>query len=227
MSSTEDRPAAPAFDVSNLESLRQSIMQSEPSLLETAVRSVLIHYFYHVSNKRIVEVVPDYPGGPASLQVITPTEFRGQGRIRLAGSVMLGVAQSPGAYASSYLEARSGQSLIEIGKRTIINNRASILSDGAGVHIGERCLIGQEFLVTDSNFHELAVERRGIADQNPQAVRIGNDVFIGARVTILKGCRIGDGAVIGAGSMLPPGFDVPPMAIVSGNPARVVGTVAR
>jgi len=227
MSSNEESPASPAFDMSNLERVRLGVMRSDPSLLETAVRSVLIHYFYHVSNKRIVEVVPDHPGGSTALQVITPTEFRGRGRIRLAGSVMLGVASSPGAYASSYLEARTEQSLIEIGKRTIINNRASILSDGAAVHIGERCMIGQELLVTDSNFHELAVAQRGITDQNPQPVWIGNDVFIGARVTILKGCRIGDGAVIGAGSMLKPGFEVPPLAIVSGNPARVVGTVAQ
>lgn len=49
---------------------------------------------------------------------------------------------------------------------------------------------------------------------------VGNDVWIGARATILPGLRIGDGAVIGTGAMV--AKDVPPYAIVAGNPARIV-----
>jgi hypothetical protein len=51
-------------------------------------------------------------------------------------------------------------------------------------------------------------------------VRIGNDVWIGQRVTIRRGVRIGDGAVIAAGSVVVK--DVPPFAIVGGVPARVL-----
>jgi maltose O-acetyltransferase len=212
-------------DLPDLERLRTALIKSEPSRLESLIRSLLIHYFYHVSNKSIVEVVPVGPGAPGTLTLVSPVQFRGRGRIRLSGSTVLGVAQSPGAYACSYLEARTENSLIEIGVSTTINNRAVILSEGNSVHIGDRCLVGEELLVSDSNFHELAVARRGMADQSPRPVWIGNDVFIGARVTILKGCRIGDGAVIAAGSVLPPGFEAPPLAIVAGNPARVVGQI--
>ncbi len=49
---------------------------------------------------------------------------------------------------------------------------------------------------------------------------IGNDVWIGAASIVLKGVTIGDGAVIGAGSIVTK--DVPPYAIVAGNPARIV-----
>jgi acetyltransferase-like isoleucine patch superfamily enzyme len=51
-------------------------------------------------------------------------------------------------------------------------------------------------------------------------VVIGNDVWIGYNVTILSGVTIGDGAVIGAGSVV--SGDVPPYAIVAGNPAQVI-----
>lgn len=51
-------------------------------------------------------------------------------------------------------------------------------------------------------------------------VEIGNDVWIGARATILSGVRIGDGAVIGAGAVVV--NDVPSYAIVGGVPARVI-----
>jgi len=52
-------------------------------------------------------------------------------------------------------------------------------------------------------------------------IDIGNDVWIGRDVIILPKCmHIGDGAVIGAGAVVT--RDVPPFAIVVGNPARVV-----
>jgi acetyltransferase-like isoleucine patch superfamily enzyme len=51
-------------------------------------------------------------------------------------------------------------------------------------------------------------------------VTIGNDVWIGYNVTILSGVTIGDGAAIGTGSVV--AKDVPPYAIVSGNPVRIV-----
>lgn len=51
-------------------------------------------------------------------------------------------------------------------------------------------------------------------------VNIGNDVWIGADSMILSGVTVGDGAVIGAGAVV--ARDVPPYAIVVGNPARIV-----
>ncbi|ASY62348.1 Chloramphenicol acetyltransferase [Sinorhizobium sojae CCBAU 05684] len=49
---------------------------------------------------------------------------------------------------------------------------------------------------------------------------VGNDVWIGMEATILPGVRIGDGAIIAAKSVV--AKDVPPYAVVAGNPARVV-----
>ena len=61
------------------------------------------------------------------------------------------------------------------------------------------------------------------AEEGPDAypLTIGHDVWIGARVIILPGCRqIGDGAVVGAGAVVT--RDVEPYRIVGGNPARVI-----
>lgn len=49
---------------------------------------------------------------------------------------------------------------------------------------------------------------------------IGNDVWIGARVTILRGVTIGDGAVVASDAVVTK--DVPPYAIVGGVPARII-----
>jgi chloramphenicol O-acetyltransferase type B len=51
-------------------------------------------------------------------------------------------------------------------------------------------------------------------------VVIGNDVWIASNVTIMSGVTIGDGAVIAANATV--ARDVPPYAVVAGNPARVV-----
>ena len=51
-------------------------------------------------------------------------------------------------------------------------------------------------------------------------VEIGNDVWIGARVLIVGGVHIGDGAVVLAGAIVTK--DVPPYAIVGGIPTRVI-----
>jgi virginiamycin A acetyltransferase len=55
---------------------------------------------------------------------------------------------------------------------------------------------------------------------NKGDTRVGNDVWIGFGATILPGVTIGDGAVIGSLSVVT--GDVPPYAIVGGNPARVI-----
>lgn len=51
-------------------------------------------------------------------------------------------------------------------------------------------------------------------------VVIGNDVWIGTEALILSGVTIGDGAVIGARAVV--ARDVPPYAVVAGNPAKVI-----
>lgn len=51
---------------------------------------------------------------------------------------------------------------------------------------------------------------------------LGNDVWIGRDATIMPGVRIGDGAIVATGAVVT--SDVPPYAIVGGNPAKVLRT---
>ena len=208
-----------------LERYQALISGTEPSALEALIRGLLIHYFFHISNKQIVEVLTETPGASKVVNLLTPTVFKGLGRIRLTTTTVFGWTASPGSYSCSYVEARNPGALIEIGERTTINNSAVLIAEGAGIHIGARCLIGTEFQVLDTNAHELELGRRHLPDSRTKQVMVGDDVFIGSRVTLLKGCRIGNGCVIAAGAVVPPSFEAAPYCIVAGNPARIVGRV--
>lgn len=205
------------------ERLRALIGASSPFDLDQWVRTLLIHYFFHVSDRARMELMGE---GARVLNLLTPTHFKGAGRIRLAASSVFGVPRSPGSYGASYIESRTPDSLIEIGADTVFNNRCVLISEGASIRFGARCLIGPELHVMDSNSHDLRLDHRRQPDSKPMAVEIGDDVFIGSRVTILKGARIGRGSVIAAGAVLMPRFEAPELSIVAGNPATVVGRVA-
>lgn len=77
--------------------------------------------------------------------------------------------------------------------------------------------------VTTSPLRILYGDQRAGQDGTPLSrgdIVIGNDVWIATNATITSGVCIGDGAVVGAGAMVV--RDVPPYAIVAGNPARVL-----
>lgn len=84
--------------------------------------------------------------------------------------------------------------------------------------IGERCSISWNVTIMDSDFHRI-----GNVDIKSSPVLIGNDVWIGCNVTILKGVSIGNGAVIAAGSVVTK--NVSSNQIVGGNPAKLIKTL--
>jgi acetyltransferase-like isoleucine patch superfamily enzyme len=89
------------------------------------------------------------------------------------------------------------------------------------IEIGNDCLIADSVHIYDHD-HRFGDLQKPIKDQgfNTAGVKIGNNIWIGAKATILKGVTIGDGAIVGANAVV--NKDVPPNAIVAGNPAKIV-----
>lgn len=100
-----------------------------------------------------------------------------------------------------------------IGRDSYISNYVTI---GKYVMMGPNCLI----YTANHEFKDCNKPMCFQKWQKPEPVVIGNDVWIGARVIILPGVTIGDGAIIGAGSVVTK--DVMPYSIVGGNPAHLI-----
>jgi len=171
---------------------------------------------YRIAKFRFFSDCDHIEGKPIIRQ---PVQFLGLGTIRFKGTVNLGCYPSP-YYLSSYifLEARSETSIIEIEDGVWMNNGVAITSDGPGVFIGKRTLIGTYCEIIDSDFHDLHPDRRADGVAKTGKVVIGENVLVGSNVTILKGVKIGDNAVIANGSVVT--RSVPANAVVFGNPAR-------
>lgn len=121
----------------------------------------------------------------------------------------------------------------KVGKGTYGNPAVRARDDGATLRIGAytsiatgvQILLGGEHRpdwVTTYPFNVLRESAKNITG-HPKTkgdVIIGNDVWIGTEALILSGVTIGDGAVIGARSVV--AKSVPPYAIVSGSPAKLI-----
>jgi maltose O-acetyltransferase len=153
--------------------------------------------------------------------LIAPAVLVGAGSIRFDGQVTLGWRWGPGFLSGyTYIEARNPESSVTIGGGTHLNNCVTVVSEGPGVSIGMRCVIGPSVHIYDSDFHSLDAASREHAEPVRAAVHIEDDVFIGSNAMVLKGVTLGAGSVVGAGAIVT--SDVPATAVVGGNPARIL-----
>lgn len=107
---------------------------------------------------------------------------------------------------------------ISFGENVFANINFTIL-DAALVTIGDYAFIGPNVTIVSTG-HPLDAGLRNSYRQFGYPVTIGNNVWIGASVTICPGVTIGDNAVIGAGSIV--NKDIPPNVIAVGNPCKVL-----
>lgn len=128
------------------------------------------------------------------------------------------ILEKCGKKVNIYPEARFS-SKVELGNNSDIGLAARI--QGKCI-IGDNVMMGPEVMIWTMNHRTsdwtVPMMYQGSEEEKP--VVIGNDCWIGSRVVVLPGVKIGNGVIIGAGTVV--SKDIPDYAVAVGNPAKVV-----
>ena len=141
----------------------------------------------------------------------------GLGKIHIENRCSIG-AYSRIVTSTSYSNLGDG---IHLGTDVAIGE-FSYIGGAGGVSIGSNCIIGQYLSIHPENHNhdnlDLLIRKQGVTRKG---VSIGENVWIGAKVTILDGVAVGNGCIIAAGAVLTAEI-YPENTIIGGVPAKVL-----
>lgn len=151
--------------------------------------------------------------------ILQPVLFSGKGTIVL-GKCTLGYFPSPQFFSGYiHIEAREAGARVEIEDSVHVNNSACLIAERTSITLEESTLLGPEVCILDSDFHELSPGSRLGGRHQAKSVRVSRNVFLGMRVTLLKGVTVGENSVVGAGTTI--SRSIPANTIASGMPSYV------
>jgi acetyltransferase-like isoleucine patch superfamily enzyme len=142
--------------------------------------------------------------------------FNGRGRVVVGDRTHF----AAGSGRPNIITVLGNDAVVELGEHVMMNGTQILAA--SRVSIGRECILGPSSIV-DTDFHRTGTERRGRGGGEPQPIDVGDNVWIGASATLLKGVTIGPGSVLGAGTVIR--HDVPPRSIVIGDPQQVVAEI--
>ena len=123
---------------------------------------------------------------------------------------------------------------VQIGAHCFVGAGTRIWS-AVGIRVGDRVLISHDVNIHDNNSHSVSARERhqhfveillkhnaSLGNVPKAAIVIEDDAWIGFNASVMKGVRIGRGAIVAAGAVVT--RDVAPFTIVAGIPATVIGS---
>jgi acetyltransferase-like isoleucine patch superfamily enzyme len=156
------------------------------------------------------------PPSPSNHQLIAPDVKLGTG-VRIFGFTNLyGCEIGDDVKIGTFVEIQKGA---KIGHRCKISSHTFICE---GVTIEDEVFIGHGVMFTNDLFPRATAGGGGLqteADWKCLPTLVKRGASVGSNATLLCGITIGENALVGAGSVVTK--DVPPHAVVAGNPARV------
>ncbi len=117
---------------------------------------------------------------------------------------------------------RCHEGTVSLGAKSVMGQECTI-SAFQHISIGRECVIADRVMMIDFDHSVAEVERpirlQGIYKRD---VRVGHNVWIGYGACLLRGCTVGDNAVIGSNAVVTGEVDA--NAVVGGVPARLIRT---
>lgn len=113
-----------------------------------------------------------------------------------------------------------GQSIV-IHNKTSFMNVHLLAQEGKNITIGEDCMFSRRIEVRTTDSHSVIDIETNERINHAKDIVIGNHVWVGADVTILKGVTIPDNTIIGANSVVTKSFEEK-HCVIAGSPAKIL-----
>lgn len=141
--------------------------------------------------------------------------------IRISGKSNTILIEDNAKIRNLNIHIRGVNNLVKIGKGSSIGG-AKIINVGItnSIIIGEACMLSDNIEIWGSDTHPIYNQVTGEIINPEQSISIGNKVWIGAHVKILKGTIIGNDSVIALGTILK--GQVPNNVVYGGNPNKII-----
>ena len=112
---------------------------------------------------------------------------------------------------------------LKMGNNSAIGDYTHFGAPG-GIVIGNDVIMGS-YISFHSENHNFSDTSKLIREQGVShlGIVLGNNIWVGAKVTFLDGCKIGDNSVVAAGAVVKGEF--PPNAVIGGIPAKIIKTI--
>jgi maltose O-acetyltransferase len=178
------------------------------------VDSVLVHNVYRWARFRAYSLVL---GGRLDAAGRGLLGRRSRLRVRDGGSMTLGPGFVTG---DDVLVTAIGT--VTIGRNLFVNGSSRIVARDS-IEIGDDVVIASGVSVLDHDHRTHVVDGALVIEGDEyvaEPIRIGSNVWLGDKVTVLKGVTIGDNVIVGANAVVTK--DVPAGSIVGGIPAKVI-----
>ena len=132
------------------------------------------------------------------------------------------ILELPDSEFHAFFNIQEDNSYIKIGKNFSSNEvNFRILEGNSKVIIGDNCMFSCSIDIFNSDAHVIMKKGEKIPYNQPKPVIIGNHVWVGYNVTILKGTEIAYNTIVGACAVVSGKFKEP-NTVIAGNPAQIV-----
>jgi acetyltransferase-like isoleucine patch superfamily enzyme len=185
--------------------------------------------------KCLIEETNTYTKGQSELQSGSSIELRGtNNRVQLGDKVrgkltvnIIGhnnqvlIADNVFMVSGLQIAIRRSNSIIRIGAGSTFQGIVRLSShEPSSIEIGADCMFSSDIIASTSDVHAI-YDQDNVRINPAQAIIIGDHVWIGNGVKLLKGVNIGGGSVVGMASVVTRGH-YPENCILAGSPAKVV-----
>ncbi len=151
------------------------------------------------------------------LSIKLMNSFRNKTSIKIIGkNSKINISGKLYSLGPLYLKAEK-RGILNIGNNCFFNRNCSVTCFES-ISIGNNCMFANNLVIVDHD-HNIECIDRG-SEYVMRSINIGNNVWVGANVTILKGVTIGDNAVIAAGAVVT--SDVEAGFVYGGVPAKKI-----